>query len=109
MPQPYRGERPYPGDDWTLAQAPRDGQVVVCTCNLCRKLVRYLAADLAEILNPARDARIAPFTCSGCGRIDYVHVKLVTPRPGDVGHLPVRRPGPKRVIQTWRWVKLGDG
>lgn len=25
-------------------------------------------------------------------RIDYVRVKLVTPRPGDVGNLPGRRP-----------------
>ena len=107
MPAPYRGERPYPGQGHSLGDAAKHNQLVICRCNLCRKPVRYLATDLVTILNPARDALLPPFTCSGCGKTEYIQVKLTSAMPGDVGHLMVRRPGPVRVIQTWRWVKLG--
>jgi hypothetical protein len=108
MPPPYRGEHPYPGQAYLLRHAAHANQIVVCRCNLCRKLVRYLATDLVTILNPDRDALEPPFICSGCGKIEFIYVKLTSPVPGDVGHLMLRRPGPLRVTRTWRWVKLGD-
>lgn len=108
MPSPYRGERPYPGQEYTLRHAAEAHQLVECRCTLCRRLVRYLAADLVTILHPDRDALEPPFTCSGCGKTEYIHVKLTSAASGDYGHLLVRRPGPVRLIRTWRWVKLGD-
>lgn len=37
-----------------------------------------------------------------------MRVKLTSAFAGDWGNLEIRRPGPVRVIQTWRTVKLGD-
>jgi hypothetical protein len=51
---------------------------------------------------------MAPFPCSRCGKDEYVKVTLRPPEAGDWGNLRVRRPGPVRATQTWRWVKLGD-
>ncbi len=108
MPSPYRGDRPYAGQHYTLGDAAAAHQLIICRCNLCRKLVRYLASDLATLLPPGRDALAPPFTCSGCGKTEYIHVKLTSAQPGDVGHLLVRRPGPERVVRTWKWVRLGE-
>jgi hypothetical protein len=108
MPAPNRGERPYPGQEYLLRHAAKANQIIICRCNLCRKLVRYLATDLVTILHPNRDALEPPFVCSGCGKTEYIYVKLTSALPGDVGSLVIRRPGPMRVTRTWRWVKLGD-
>ena len=108
MPSRYRGERPYPGQEYLLRHAAEANQIIVCRCNLCRKLVRYLATDLVTILHPDRDALEAPFVCSSCGKTEYIYVKLTSPQAGDVGQLVLRRPGPVRVIRSWHWVKLGD-
>ena len=108
MPSNYRGERPYPGHEYTLRDAADANQIIICRCNLCRKLVRYLASDLVTILHPDRDALEAPFVCSSCGKTEYIYVKLTSPQVGDVGHLVLRRPGPVRVIRSLRWVKLGE-
>jgi hypothetical protein len=108
MPAPYRGERAYPGQEYLLRHAAENNQIIICRCNLCQKLVRFLATDLITMLNPERDALEPPFVCSGCGKTEYIYVKLTSALPGDVGHLMIRRPGPVRVIRTWRWVKLGD-
>jgi len=99
----------YPGKDYLLRHAAADGQLIVCRCNACKRMVRYLAADLAQVLGPDRYAAKPPFACSVCGKTDYVSVKFASPSPGDYGHLTVRRPGPVRHVQTWRTVKLGDG
>ncbi len=70
--------------------------------------MRYLATDLVTILHPNRDALEPPFVCSGCGKTEYIYVKLTSALPGDVASLVIRRPGPMRVTRTWRWVKLGE-
>jgi hypothetical protein len=80
----------HPGAAYTLRHAAEAGQLVVVRCRPCRApAVRFLASDLARLLNPNREADAPPFPCSRCGRIDYV--KLHLPSPGDYGHLVVRR------------------
>jgi hypothetical protein len=108
MPEGYRSARPYPGKTYTLAKAAKDGHLVLVRCNLCRRLVRYLASDLATVLDPRRDALDPPYPCSKCGRLDYVKVKLHLPVSGDYGHLIVRRPAGVKTTQMWKSVKLGD-
>ncbi|QQR38729.1 hypothetical protein [Devosia rhizoryzae] len=108
MPQPYRGERPYPGKEWTLRHAADDGQIVICKCGLCKREVRYLATDLIQFFAPSRDALDPPFGCANCGPDGWVRVTLTYPTTWDYGVLMVRRPGAVRQIQTWKWVKLGD-
>jgi hypothetical protein len=83
--------------------------LIIIRCAHCRRLVRFLASDLIEVLgDPFAPADRAPFECSQCRRRDWLSVTLHSPAPGDVGHLVVRRPGPVRKIRTWRSVKLGD-
>ena len=107
MPSPYRGERPYPGQEWTLKHAAEDGQIVICKCVLCHKEVRYLAADLLQFFAPTRDALDPPFACSSCGK-DGLRVTLTYPTTWDYGVMQVRRPGAVRQVQTWKWVRLGE-
>lgn len=109
MPEGYRKLRPYPGKAYTLKHAAEHHLLLLVRCRLCRKLVRYLAADLAELLGPDREAHLPPFPCSRCGTEDYIRVDFHQPHSGDYGHLYVRRPGPVRVTQTWVTVRLGDG
>jgi hypothetical protein len=45
---------------------------VVVRCALCRRLVRFLAADLVGVLSPRRDALLPPFNCSRCGTAEYL-------------------------------------
>ena len=104
MPSRYRGERPCPGQEYLLRHAAEANQTMICRCNLCRKLVSYLVT----ILHPDRDALEPPFVCSRCGKTEYIYVKLTSPKLGDVGHLVLRRPGPMRVMRSWRWVKLRE-
>jgi hypothetical protein len=108
MPETYQSARPYPGKYYSLAAAAKDGQLVLVRCNRCRRMVRYLASDLAAVLDPRRDVMDPPYPCSQCGRFDYVKIKLQLPQPGDYGQVIVRRPGPVRLIQTWKNVKLGE-
>jgi hypothetical protein len=108
MPEGYQSARLYPGKYYSLAAAAKDGQLMLVRCNLCRRMVRYLASDLAAVLDPRRDAMHPPYPCSKCGDFRYVKVKLQLPQPGDYGHLVVRRPGPVRLIQTWKNCKLGE-
>jgi hypothetical protein len=108
MPLPYRKDRPYPGKSWTLADAAAANQLVVLRCNYCRRLMRFLAADLVTLFDPQRDALKPPFRCSRCGFADYLSVKLHWPQPGDYGHLTVRRPAGVVRVQKWKTVKLGE-
>lgn len=108
MPSPYRGERPYPGQEWTLAHAARDGQIITCKCVYCKNEVRYLAADLVQFFPSTRDALDPPFSCSKCGKANFVRVTLSYPTTWDYGVMVVRRPGEVRQVQTWKWVKLGE-
>jgi hypothetical protein len=110
MPEILYKQVPYPNrqERW-LDEAAAKGQLIVCRCRRCRRLVRYLAADLLPILGPMHRAEIdAPFACAGCGKRDAIIVKLDTPSAGDVGSLEVRRPSGIKQIQMWRTVKLGD-
>lgn len=108
MPESNPPARRYPGKYHRLRDAAEIGQLIVVRCSLCRRSATYLAADLVTMMDPFRDAQEPPFTCSKCGRRDYLRVTLRLPEAGDWGSLPVRRPGPVRVTQTWRTVKLGD-
>jgi hypothetical protein len=109
MPEGYRKHRPYPGTAYTLADAAKDGLLLICRCTLCRgRVTRFLASDLVTLLDPRREADLPPFPCSRCGTAEYVRVKFHHPSAGDYGHLVVRRPAGIRRTQTWRSVKLGD-
>ena len=108
MPQTNPPAHPYPGSSYQLQHAAANNQIVICRCIMCRRLVRYLATDLIRLFRPDRDALAPPFSCSVCGKTEYVTVKLTSALPGDYGHLSIRRPGAVRRIQTWRTVKLGD-
>jgi hypothetical protein len=108
MPSPYRGERPYPGKEWTLKHAARDGQIVICKCVLCKKEVRYLATDLIKFFPGTRDALDPPFACSRCGDADWVRVSLTYATSYDYGVMVLRRPAEIKQVQMWKWVKLGE-
>lgn len=108
MPESHPPARRYPGKYHRLKDAAALGQLIVVRCSLCRRSATYLAADLVAIIDPAHDASEPPFNCSKCGKADYMRVTLRLPAAGDWGSLPVRRPGPLKVTQTWRTVKLGD-
>lgn len=102
------GARRRSSEYYTLAQAAERGQLIKVRCGCCRRTAHYLAKDLAELLGGHRPALAVPFPCSKCQTDDYMRVDYITPSPGDVGCIEVRRPGPLKVRQTWRTVKLGD-
>jgi hypothetical protein len=108
MPEAYQPSRPYPGKRYRLQDAADANQLIAVRCLRCRRSAHYLASDLIHILNPRADAHQRPFACSKCWTAADMKVKLISPSPGDYGHLVVRRPGPVRHIQTWKSVRLGD-
>lgn len=108
MPEGYVSARPYPGKRYRLRDAAADGQLVVVRCVRCRRLARYLAADLVTLLDPLRDANWPPYACSKCGQEDMIKVSLHMPTTGDYGHLVIRRPKGVKVTQLWKSVRLGD-
>jgi predicted RNA-binding Zn-ribbon protein involved in translation (DUF1610 family) len=108
MPQPPSMQKRYPGKNHLLKHAAEWGQLVVVRCNLCRRGVTYLATDLVALLDPDRLALLPPFPCSRCGTTEFTRVTLTAPFSGDWGNLEIRRPGPLRITQTWRTVRLGD-
>lgn len=108
MPEGHPPSRHYPGKFHRLRDAAAIDQLIVVLCVRCRRSATYLATDLVKLLDPLRDALTPPFTCSKCGTTDSLKVALKLPDAGDWGSLTVRRPGPVRVTQTWRTVKLGD-
>lgn len=106
MPESHRPT--YPGKIYRLEHAAADGMLVVVRCSLCRRLTRFLAADLVTLLNPRRDALDPPYPCSHCMKPEYLSVRLHLPAPGDYGHLTIRRPAEIVRVQKWKSVKLGD-
>jgi len=108
MPQPPHLQKRYPGKTHLLKHAAEWGQLMIVKCNLCGRSVTYLATDLVTLLDPGRPALEVPFSCSRCGTDEFIRVTLNSPYGGDWGSLDIRRPGPIRVTQTWRTVKLGD-
>lgn len=110
MPEAYIPERPYPGKGkpYTVAEAAAHNQLIICRCNRCKRLVRYLAADLVVVKGANWDAIRAPFGCSKCGSDEWIRVDIHTPAPGDYGHLVIRRPSHVVTTQMWKSVTLGD-
>jgi hypothetical protein len=108
MPEPPWLQKRYPGKNHLLRHAAEQNQLVIVKCNLCRRSITYLASDLVTLLPPDELALEVPFTCHKCGTREFMRVTLTSPFPGDWGNLVIRRPGPLRIIQTWRTVKLGD-
>lgn len=109
MPEQYRRHHRHPGKPIrTLQDAADDNQLICVRCGLCQRATTFLATDLVRILNPSRPVDAPPFTCSKCGKADYIDVKVRMPRDGDYGHLIIRRL--LRLRTTWEWGnrKLGD-
>ena len=108
MPEPPWLQKRYPGKTHLLRDAAAQNQLVSVKCNLCRRAVTFLATDLIAFCDPAQPALTVPFPCSRCQTTEFMRVTLGSAVDGDWGNLTIRRPGPVRVIQTWRSVKLGD-
>ena len=109
VPEGYYKREPYPNrnEHW-LDEAAAKGQLIICGCYTCKRVVRYLATDLLAILGPAHRASIdPPFPCR-CGERSHIDVKCEVPNAGDWGSLPIRRPSGIKQTQLWRTVKLGD-
>jgi hypothetical protein len=110
MPESYYREATFPSaSELWLDAAAKHGMVITCNCKRCRRLVRYLAADLLPIIGPAHRAMVdPPFPCGKCSRKDAITVKCEVPDMADYGHIEVRRPAGIAQRQLWRTVKLGD-
>lgn len=102
------GARRRSNDYYTLDQAAANGQLIRVRCGCCHRTVHFLAKDLVSLLGGSRPALAVPFPCSRCETEDFMRIETITPNPGDVGCIKIRRPGPLKVTQTWRTVMLGD-
>lgn len=109
MPDGYYRDVAWPnrGEYW-LDQAAADGQLIVCQCQSCRRVVRYLAVDLLPLLGADHRVMIKPPYPCRCGEKDAIRIKVEQPTAGDYGSIDVRRPAGIRRTQLWRTVKLGD-
>jgi hypothetical protein len=109
MPEEYRKYHRHPAQPIrTLQHAADDGQIIAVRCNLCRRLINYLATDLVEVLNPSRPVDAPPFACSRCGTASYMDVRVKTPSAGDYGHLIIRRLLGVRSVSEWGNRPLGE-
>ena len=109
MPVGHPPVRAHPGKPFrTLADAAGSGQLVLLSCNHCRRTTYFLASDLVTFVGPDHPAHVAPMPCSRCGMTEYVNVILLTPRPGDYGRLEVRRLVDVVTVHKWRNMKLGE-
>lgn len=95
-------QRRWARDYFSLDSATRLGHIVRVRCGACRRTVYFLPEDLAAIFGGARYALDAPFPCSKCGTTEFVNVNTYYPELADFGRITLRRPGPKKVVQTWR-------
>lgn len=109
VPEGYYRPAMYPSKaEYWLETAARDGQLVTCACKRCRRVVRYLAADLLPLLGPDhRVMTVPPFPCR-CGETERIAIKVAQPTAGDWGSVEVRRPSGIKRTQQWKTVKLGD-
>ena len=109
MPEGYYRPAFYPSkSEYWLETAAKDGQMITCHCARCRRVVRFLAADLLPILGPDhRVMTVPPFPCR-CGERERIAIKVALPAPGDWGSVEVRRPAGIKRTQLWRTVKLGE-
>lgn len=109
MPEGYYRPVAYPNraELW-LDRAAADGQLVICQCKVCKRVVRYLASDLLPLLGPDHRVMLAPPYPCRCGEAHRIAIKVEVPSAGDWGSVEVRRPAGIRRTQLWRTVKLGD-
>jgi hypothetical protein len=109
MPEEHRKYHRHPAQPIrTLQDAADDGQIIAVRCNLCRRLINYLATDLVEVLNPSRPVDAPPFACSRCGTASYMDVLVKTPSVADYGHLIIRRLLGMRSVSEWGNRALGE-
>jgi hypothetical protein len=109
MPEGHYRKVNYPDTrELWLDQAAKENRLITCRCISCKRVVRYLAADLLPIVGPAHRAMLEPpFPCR-CGERENIKVECVVPSDSDYGLLDVRRPAGVKQTQIWRTVKLGD-
>lgn len=84
MPEGYISAHPYPDTTYRLKDAAENNMLIVVRCAGCRRMVRYLAADLATLLDGNRDAYEPPFACSKCGTAQSMKVSMHSPMAGTV-------------------------
>jgi hypothetical protein len=107
MPDQSRKPKSRHAPQLMLADAARAGMLVKLWCSLCRRTTYYLAADLLAVYGdqPFFDFRLP---CSRDKTCEFVHIDYRWPQPGDVGHLPIRRPGRVVARRKWHTVRLGE-
>jgi predicted nucleic-acid-binding Zn-ribbon protein len=89
---------------WTVRAAADQGQVLVVTCNLCRVTHNYLPADIEELCgNVSLDRLLQKFKCQGCGKKNYLQMKLHFPHGSEYGTLKVRRLKRIRTVKVPVW------
>ena len=54
----------------TLRQAARHGMILSVTCRKCEHLGQFMASDVMQFVNPAREIEALPFRCGECGTKD---------------------------------------
>jgi hypothetical protein len=111
MPTPHHLKNlAVPGNRYTVREAASEGLIVSIRCTRCRRPpVLFLAADLAQVLDPGRDCFYPPpFPCSRCGETERIEVKLRSQDEAAVGKLLIRRLAGIRRVPVWRDELLGD-
>lgn len=89
---------------WTLRAAGDQGQIIRVTCNLCRITHNYLPDDLEKLSgNLPLDRLLTKFKCDGCGKRDYLQMKLHFPHGSEYGTLQIRRLKRIRTITVPVW------
>jgi hypothetical protein len=107
MPAGHPPIRAHPAKPFnTLADAARNGQLIVQRCNLCRRRINYLATDLIGVADPKHPTHIPLFPCGKCGTNEYVSIRVESAGADKIGKVVIRRPG--KLVQKWRTVMLGD-
>ena len=77
---------------WTLQSADDQGQLIVVTCDYCRITHHYLPKDLLRLSGDlSLDRLLSKFRCDGCGKKNYLRMKLHFPHGSEFGKLKVRR------------------
>jgi len=77
---------------WRLSDAADHGQLLTVECQLCRVTRRYFPRDLLKFRQDENLARtMSCFRCDGCGKRDYMFLRVLDPSIEDHGKLTVRR------------------
>lgn len=92
----------------TLADEAQAGYLMKVNCNLCRRTIYYLAADLVQFVGAAHPVHIAPLACRTCKTAEYMRMTVHSPRIGDHRRLPGRRIDKVVRVTKWKDVLLGE-